>query len=116
MRWPSLGLSWPRAAAARAGLGILLVEEWLSPDRPGRDPMQLVPVSGELDRPGAFRMDAFELGRAPSRLDWAVHAAAREGRFQRVRLWLSVQAHSHRHQRRGPAVDDRPPVPLAERA
>ena len=62
-----MGLSRPRAAPARARLGILLVEERFPPDRQGRDPVQLVPVPGKLDRPGAFRMDPFELERAPRR-------------------------------------------------
>ena len=56
------------------------------PGRAVRDPLQLVPVPGELDRPGAFRMDALELGRAPQRRDRPLFAQAREGRFQRVRL------------------------------
>ena len=56
-----LGLSRPGAAAAGAGLGILLLAERLPPDRARRDPVQLVPVPGEFDRPGAFRMDPFEL-------------------------------------------------------
>ena len=111
-----VGLSRTAAGSAGARLGILLLAQRLSPDRPGRNPVQLVPVPGELDRPGALRMDAFQLGRPPRRRHRPLHPAARESRFQRVRVRLPIQAHPHRHHRRGPAVDGRPRLPVAERA
>ena len=60
------------------------------PDRQGRDPVQLVPVPGELDRPGAFRMDPFELERAAEGPDRPLCAAPHQARLQRVRVRLSV--------------------------
>ncbi len=36
--------------------------------------------------------------------------------FQRIRVRVPIQAHPHRHERAGPAVDGRPRVPVAERA
>src|SRR5712671_2208488 len=67
-----MGLSRAGASAIGAGLGILLVAERFPPDRQGRDPVQLVPVPGELDRPGTFRMDPFELESAAEGYDRSV--------------------------------------------
>ena len=110
-----LGLSRAGAATARAGLGILFLAERVSPDRARRNPLQLVPVPGEFDRPGAFRMDAFELVDPARRQDRPLYSAPPQGRFQRVRVRLPVQAHPRGHRRERPAVADRPRLPVALR-
>ena len=43
-----------------------------------------------------------------------LRATACQGRFQRIRVRFPVQAHPHRYERRGRAVDDRPRLPVAE--
>ena len=62
------GLLWayhgPAAGARAAGLGAVHLGERLPRDRARRRALQLVPVPGELHRPGALRMDARELERA----------------------------------------------------
>ena len=68
----------------------------------GRDPVQLVPVPGELDRPGAFRMDPFELVDPARRPHRPLYPAPPPGRFQRVRVRLPVQAHPRGHRRERP--------------
>src|SRR6266705_5868557 len=54
----SLGLSRPATGSATARLGAVLVEERFRADRVRGSAVQLAPGAGELDRPGAFRMDA----------------------------------------------------------
>ena len=112
----ALGLSRPGAAAAGAGLGILLLAERLPPDRQGRDPVQLVPVPGELDRPGAFRMDPFELERAARRRAPAPtrrsHVKVDFSEFEYGFQYKRIRTDTDENDR---AVDDRPRLPVAER-
>ena len=56
--WAYLG---PHAGAAGAHLGAVHLEQRLRADRLLRGPLQLVPVPGELDRPGALRVAAPQL-------------------------------------------------------
>ena len=60
---PVVGVSRSGAGAAAARLGAVHVDQRLPADRDLRDSVQLVPVPGELDRSGALRVDARELGR-----------------------------------------------------
>src|SRR2546427_3128961 len=69
----------------------------------------------ELDRPGAFRMDARELEPAPEGRHRSLRAHASEDRLRRVRARLRLQTRARRHRRKRPAVDDRPRLPVAER-
>ena len=62
---PALGLSRPAAGAAAAELGAVHLEERLRADRVLGNPVQLVPVPGELDRSRAFRVDARQLEHPP---------------------------------------------------
>ena len=58
---PAVGLPGTAAGAARAHLGAFHLAQRLRPDRLLRDPLQLVPVPGELDRPRALRVAAQQL-------------------------------------------------------
>src|SRR5438034_9053700 len=75
-RRADLGL--PRAAAGAAGseLGAFHVEKRFSPDRVWCRSVQLVSVSGKLDRSRPLRMDAPELERAAARRSRTVRAKA----------------------------------------
>ena len=64
MRRPAVGLHGSAAGAGTAGVGAVHLAQRLSRDRARRRAVQLVPVPGELHRPGAFRMDARQLERA----------------------------------------------------
>ena len=57
--WAYLG---PQPAPLVPDWEFFSLAERVPPDRDRRDPVQLVPVPGELDRPGAFRMDALAIG------------------------------------------------------
>ncbi len=64
---PALGVYGPTASARGAGVGALHLGQRLRPDRAERNPMQLVPVPGKLDRSGPLRVAARQLGSAPAR-------------------------------------------------
>ena len=66
----ALGLSGTAARAFASRVGAVHLGERLRPGRIRGGAVQLAAVPGELDRPGAFRMDAFELedpARGPGR-------------------------------------------------
>src|SRR5216684_887304 len=87
-----LGLSRPAARAAPARLGALLVEKRIRADRVRTSAVQLAPGAGELDRPGALRMDARELEDPARRRDRTLRGCASEDRLRRIRAWLRLQA------------------------
>ena len=67
-----VGLPRAGAGAARADLGALHLGERLRADRLRRDPVQLVPVPGELHRPRALRVAAQQLVARRSRAAAAI--------------------------------------------
>ena len=67
LRRPAVGLHGSAAGAGAAGVGAVHLGERLPRDRARRRALQLVSVPGKLHRPGAFRMDARQLGRADAR-------------------------------------------------
>ena len=77
-----VGLPGSAAGARAAGLGALHLAERLSPDRDGRRAVQLVPVPGELDRSGAFRMDARQLEQPRCAATAPIRAEAPQGRVR----------------------------------
>ncbi len=95
----ALGLSRPRAGAPAAELGAVHLAERLRPDRVLRSAVQLVPVPGELDRPGAFRVDARQLGQPARRRQRRLRGAAPEAGVRRIRLRPGVSPRARRLRR-----------------
>src|SRR5262245_7142131 len=94
MRRVAVRLYGAAAYAGASGLGAVHLGERLPRDRALRRALQLVPVPGELLRPGAFRVDARHLADAaegPGRLS---RPEAPEAQVRGVRPRLSVQAHA----------------------
>src|SRR5205823_2602273 len=112
---PRVGLSRPAARAAPARLGAFLLEKRIRADRFCGGAVQLAAGPGELDRPGALRVDARELEGAARRRDRALRAPAPEARLRRIRIRLRLQACPREHRRERSAVDGGPRVPVAER-
>src|SRR5262245_8841872 len=96
MRWAPVRLHGPAAATRAADLGAVHLGEWLPRGGDLGNPLQLVPVPGELVRPGPFRMDARELERAPQWAHRALRGQALEAGVRGVRLRLCVQARARR--------------------
>ncbi len=88
--------------------------ERLPRDRARRRAVQLVPVPGELHRPGAFRMDARQLVEPDARQRRRC-AQAPQAQVRGVRARLRLQARARGPERGGPLLDRRPRRALAER-
>ena len=110
-----LGLHGAAAGAGAARVGSLLVARRLCPGGDQRGALQLVPVPGEFDRPGALRMDARELGQAAAHPRHDPRAHAPEARLRGVRLRLHLPPCQGRQRRAGRGLDRRPRLPVAER-
>ena len=108
----AVGLPRPGARAARAGLGPLR-RSGLQADRLLRDPVQLVPGAGELDRPHPLRVAAQQLDGGAAR-GGRPGAAPPQDRLRRVRVGLRLPPRARGLDRAGRSVDRRPRVPLAE--
>src|SRR6202007_2836569 len=108
------GLPRSSAGTARADLGALHLEERLRADRVLRGSVQLAPVPGELDRPGALRVAPLELVPCAERRRRRALADAPEGGLRGVRVRLPLPAHPRGPVGAGRALDGRPLLPLAE--
>src|SRR5262249_60102060 len=92
MRRAPVRLYGPAACARAADLGAVQLGERLPRGRDLGNPVQLVPVPGELLRSGALRVDARELERAAQRAGCALFGQAPQARVRGVRLRLRLQA------------------------
>ena len=112
----ALGLSRSGAGAAGADVGALHLGQRLPPSRHFGNPLQLVPVPGELHRPGPFRMATRELARPRGRDGGSLRPEAPAYRLRGIRLRHNLQADPGEHRRASPALDRRAQLPLAQRA
>ena len=115
MRRPAVGLSGPAAGAGTAGVGAVHLAQRLSRDRARRRAVQLVSVPGELHRPGAFRVDARQLGRPHARRRCQRRAEASQAQVRGVRPRLHLQARARGPERGGSLLDRRARRAVAER-
>ena len=96
----AVGVSGAGACAAGAELGAVLLGQRLRADRVLDGALQLVPVPGELDRSGAFRVDARQLGAAADGAQRTLCAAPSQAGVRRIRLrpGLSPRARGFRRE------------------
>ena len=115
MRGSALRLYGPAAGAGTAGVGAVHLAQRFPRDRARRRALQLVPVPGELDRPGAFRMDARQLGQPAARRRRQRCAQASQAQIRGVRSRLHLQARARGAERTGPLLDGRARRAVAQR-
>src|SRR5262245_65670117 len=115
MRGTVVGLYGTAAGAGAAGLGAVHLGERLPRDRALGRALQLVPVSGELLRPRALRVDARQLEPAARRQDRSLFEQAPQAQVRGVRLRLRLQARARGFRRAQSALDRGARGAVAER-